>query len=172
MDDIELTHALMSLDLFEDVAYEHIERILAVSSRRPLAAGEILCQPLTIDDTMYVLVEGRLRVESADGVKLADARPVRVIGEMGVLTGQDRSSRVVTTTASMVLAITRDELQVLVDETPDLGQQILVNLCHVLYGRVNSANADLAQLRPQVEQLRNRLAELAPDDPLLRDDPQ
>ena len=51
----------LSLDLFTDVEYEHIEKILAAASRRSLSAGDVVCEPLTIDDTLHVLIDGSLR---------------------------------------------------------------------------------------------------------------
>ena len=57
-------------------------------------------------------------------------------------------------------------LQELVHEDPDLGQRMLVNLCSLLYGRMHSANQEIEGLRVRNEQLRTRLADLAPDDPL------
>jgi CRP-like cAMP-binding protein len=168
MDDLQLTNEVMKLDLFDGADYGQIEKILAAAERRSLDAGAVLCDTETIDDVLYVFVDGRLRLESAEGMKIADVTQVRVIGEMGVLTGQSRHSRVVVEAPSTVLALRRDDLQAIVNENPDLGQQILVNLCNLLYGRLHQANLEIEAQRLSRQKLRERLSEVAPGDPLVQ----
>ncbi len=168
MNDVQLMNAVMKLNLFDRVAHDQIEKILAIAQRRVLAPGAVLCESNTIDDDLFVFVDGQLRLESADGAKLAEMTEVRVIGEMGVFTGQARTSKVVAEVESTVLALSRDDLQDLVHDNPDLGQLMLSNLCNLLYGRVHDANQKTEGLRARNEQLRTRLADLAPDDPLLQ----
>ena len=59
----------------------------------------------TIDAQLVEFLQGKVRMEFAEGVRLAEISKVRVIGEMGVLTGQPRSTRVVTEDASTVLEL-------------------------------------------------------------------
>ena len=97
---------------------------------------------------------------------------IRIIGEMGVLIGLPRNSRVVAEVASTVLELHRDDLQLIVDDEPELGQRLLINLCKLLYTRTHGMNKDLEALQRHKEQIRERLAELAPDDPLAQTAPE
>ncbi len=105
MDDLLVTKDLMNLALFNGIEYQQIEQLREAAQRLDLEPGVTLCIPLTVDEDLYLLLGGRLRLESAEGAKLADLEPVRIIGEMGVLTGPSRSSRVVVEETADVLAI-------------------------------------------------------------------
>jgi len=91
----------------------------------------------------------------------------RVLGEMGVLTGQARSSRVVADMETTILALTREALEGLVEADPDMGQRLLTNLIQLLYSRIFDVNQEIGNLRIERDKLRARLVELVPDDPLL-----
>jgi CRP-like cAMP-binding protein len=172
MDEIDLTNTLMNIHLFEGASYEQVQRILAAAKQRVLTPGTVLCQPDTIDERLYVFLDGELRIETSDGLKLAAVTEIRIIGEMGVLIGQPRNSRVVAEEASTVLDLHGADLQLIADDEPDLGQRLLINLCKLLYARTHGMNKDLGALQRQKEQIRERLAELAPDDPLAQTEPE
>ena len=121
-----------------------------------------------MDENLCVFLEGKLRIESADGVTLSDVTKVRVLGEMGVLTGQARSSRVVAENSTTILELTSDALHSLVEEDPEIAQRMLTNLCTVLYSRMHNVNREMVELRTERDALRQRLNEVAPDDPLLK----
>jgi CRP-like cAMP-binding protein len=164
--EVDLTHTLMNIHLFEGASYDQIQRILTTTTQRTLAPGAVLCESETIDEHLYVFLDGALRIETPDKIKLAEVTHVRVIGEMGVLIGQPRNSRVVAEVESTVLELHGEDLQQVVHDEPDLGQRLLINLCTLLYSRTHGMNADLEALQLKKEQIRERLAELAPDDPL------
>ena len=136
--------------------------------QRVLAPGDVLSEPLTVDEQLSVFLQGKLRIESADGVSLSEVTKVRVLGEMGVFTGHSRSSRIVADDQTTILALSREALEQLVEADPDMGQLMLVNLIKLLYSRTFSVNQELGDLRIERDKLRARLVELAPDAPLLK----
>ena len=91
MDELELAKILMNIEMFEGLDYGQIEKIVNSGQQRVLAPGDVLSEPLTVDDQLSVFLDGKLRIESADGVPLSEVKEVRVLGEMGVLTGQARA---------------------------------------------------------------------------------
>jgi CRP-like cAMP-binding protein len=157
----------MRIELFEGFEYAQVEKIMATGTQRVLAPGEVLSESETVDENLCVFLEGKLRIESADGVPLSAVTKVRVLGEMGVLTGQARSSRVVAEDSTTILELTSDALHSLVEEDPEIAQRMLTNLCTVLYGRMHNVNREMEQLRSERDALHQRLNEIAPDDPLL-----
>ena len=167
MDETALTNALIGIPLFEDMERDQISAILEVGTQREVETGAVLCEPMTVDDRIYVFLNGRLRIVSASGVKLSEVTETRLIGEMGVFTGQTRTSSVVAEEPSTVLELTRSSLEELVEADPELGQLLLTSLCRLLYIRVYGMNDDIEALRDHIEQLKGRLTELAPGDPLL-----
>ena len=168
MDDVELARVLMKIELFEGLEYDQIEKIMTSGEQRVLAPGDVLSEPLTVDEQLSVFLQGKLRIESADGVSLSEVTKVRVLGEMGVFTGHSRSSRIVADDLTTILALSREALEQLVEADPDMGQLMLVNLIKLLYSRTFSVNQELGDLRIERDKLRARLVELAPDDPLLK----
>lgn len=167
MDDVELGQTLMRIELFEGFEYDQVEKIMATGTQRVLAPGAVLSESETVDENLCVFLEGKLRIESADGVALSDVTEVRVLGEMGVLTGQARSSRVVAENSTTILELTSAALHSLVEDDPEIAQLMLRNLCTVLYSRMHNVNREMGQLRSERDALRQRLNEIAPDDPLL-----
>ena len=165
--EVQLAKILLDTELFEDLDYTQISSILECCIQREAKPGEVLCEPRTIDDKLVLLLEGKLILESAEGKKLSEMSPVRIIGEMGVFTGQMRSSKVIVQEPSNILELEASKLQELVDEDPQMGNHLLVKLITLLYSRVYDTNEEMQELRDQADRLRARLQEIAPDDPLL-----
>ena len=171
MDEVELVKTLMGVPLFEDLDVGQVGTILRACKQREVQPGDILCEPLTIDERLLIFLRGKLRLESSEGLKLAEVTQARVLGEMGVFTGQPRLSRVWAEEASTVLELDRAQLAELIEADLELGNQLLHSLVKVLYSRTHHMNEDIVALRGQIDRLRQRLAELAPDDPLLTENP-
>ncbi|MDP6776715.1 MAG: cyclic nucleotide-binding domain-containing protein [Candidatus Latescibacteria bacterium] len=167
MDEVQLVRVLLDIPLFEDLDYTQISGLIEACDRLEPAAGEALCEPRTIDDRLLIFLSGKLRLEAADGQDLGVYTEPRVMGEMGVFTGQTRSSRVVSEEPSQLLALGSEALQDLLEEDPQMGNHMLANLIKLLYTRMYDTNEELGALRDEVARLRARLAELAPDDPIL-----
>ena len=163
----ELVNRLMQLPLFRDMDTHQINRLLGLSAKRELAVGEVLCHPMTIDDRLTIIVDGKLRLESDGGEKLAAIMPLRVVGEMGVLTGQSRQTRLVAEEASVVFELEAAQLQSLLEDDPEIISNMQVSLIKGLYERIGGMNDDIQKLQDQTNRLRARLGEVAPGDPLL-----
>lgn len=168
-DETELIGALMGLPIFADLDYADIEKLLNACERYDVEVDAVLCEPDTIDESLTIFLNGKLRLETREGDKLADVTKMRVIGEMGVFTGQPRSSRVLAEELSDVLILQGASLQELAEENPDLSMHILANLLKVLYERTHETNRHIQGLQEKLDQFTQRLTELAPDDPLLAD---
>ena len=169
MDDVSLVSTLMSVDLFQGLGVERVEAIRDAGRQRALQPGQFLTQPRCIDEHLWVFLEGRLRIETDDGVPLVEVDEPRVLGEMGILLGLARDSRVVAVEETTTLELSTADLEQLVSADHDVGQHLLGNLCRALYGRMHETNEELQALRKHQDRLRARLAELAADDPLLQD---
>ena len=169
-DDVELVQKMMSVPLFEDLDIEQVRRIYDVCDLVEFDSGAVLCESETIDESVYIFISGRLSIQSASGEALREVVSTRAIGEMGVIIGQPRQSQVVALETSTVLEIPGVELQKLIDADPEMGYQLLLSLVKVLYTRTSHANADFAALNQRYDNIRRRLAELSPNDPLLEEE--
>ncbi len=88
-------------------------------------------------------------------------------GEMGVFTGQIRSTRIIVDETSDVLLLSSEGLDEMLEEDPQMGNHMLANLIKLLYARLYDVNQEVEALRGQVSQLKERVQTLSPDDPLL-----
>ncbi|MDP6038767.1 MAG: cyclic nucleotide-binding domain-containing protein [Candidatus Latescibacteria bacterium] len=162
-----LVKTLLDIPLFEGLDYIQIGELIDIGSIETPTAGQILCKSRTIDENLVILLEGTLYLESADGDFLDDLHAVRVIGEMGVFTGQVRSSQVLGTPGAKVMLLPAVELEELLEEDPQLAHHLFSSLIKLLYTRLHDVNNDMAALRNRADLLRGRVEELSPDDPLL-----
>lgn len=166
-DAVQLVKVLLDVPLFEDLDYQQIQAMLELGERKTVQPGAVLSEPRTIDEHLIVLLDGRLRLESASGDFLDYVEPVRVTGEMGVFTGQIRSTRLVVDETSDVLLLSSEGLDEMLEEDPQMGNHMLANLIKLLYSRLYDVNQEVESLRSQVSQLKERVQTLSPDDPLL-----
>lgn len=169
MNEVELINMLPEIPLFGGLDSTQLSKIINACERQEVQPGSILCHSQTIDERLFILLTGKLRLESSGGVKLAEITPLRVLGEMGVFTEQPRSSRVVVEETSTVLELKKVDIEKLAKEEPEMEFSLLINLLRLLYDRTHEMNKEIESLRTQVHLFRQRLDELAPDDPLLVD---
>ena len=167
--DVKLVKTLLDISLFEDLDYTQVQAIIDVGTRETVEPGKVLSEPRTIDEQLLILLDGRLRLESAAGDLLDYQLPVRVLGEMGVFTGQIRSTRCVVEDTADILILPAEALDEMLEEDPQMGNHMLANLIKLLYGRVYDMNQDMEHLNSTVAQLRERVQELQPGDPLLNE---
>jgi CRP-like cAMP-binding protein len=165
--DVKLVKTLLDISLFEDLDYTQVQAIIDVGTRETVEPGKVLSEPRTIDERLLILLDGRLRLESAAGDLLDYQLPVRVLGEMGVFTGQIRSTRCVVEDTADILILPAEALDEMLEEDPQMGNHMLANLIKLLYGRVYDMNQEMEHLNSTVNQLRERVQELQPGDPLL-----
>lgn len=168
-DDVKLVKMLLDIALFEDLDYTQVQEIIEIGERKMMNPGDVISEPRTIDERLVILLDGRLRLESATGDLLDYQLPVRVLGEMGVFTGQIRSTRVVVEDSADILILDAESLDQMLEEDPQMGNHMLANLIKLLYSRLYDVNQEMEHLRSTVDKLRDRVQEISPGDQLLDD---
>ena len=154
MDKVQITAVLQSIHLFADMDYQQISTLYEAGSLLQIEADEVLCEAETIDEHLIIFLAGEMRIESAEGEQLAVIDEVRTIGEMGVFTGQPRSTYAVATQPSTVLVLASDVWSELLESDPDVGLKIQYGLIKILYGRMHDMNEELRVLRAENNTLR------------------
>ena len=168
-DDVKLVKMLLDIALFEDLDYTQVQEIIEIGERKTMNPGDVISEPRTVDERLVILLDGRLRLESATGDLLDYQLPVRVLGEMGVFTGQIRSTRVVVEDSADILILDAESLDQMLEEDPQMGNHMLANLIKLLYSRLYDVNQEMEHLRSTVDKLRDRVQEISPGDQLLDD---
>lgn len=91
-----------------------LPRLAAHGHRRTYDRGHILIRQGDPSPAMYLMVEGRVRVERRvpslpRPLHIADVGPGEVVGEMGILSGVARSATVIALTDIVVVELSHDD---------------------------------------------------------------
>lgn len=96
---------------------------------------------------LCLLIEGRLDVfkEISDGSqkKLAEIRPGKSIGEMSVIDGMPNSATVVVSQSSILILMTRQDLQRIARVSPLLGVKLIWHFANLLSQRLRHTTGRL-----------------------------
>ena len=135
-----LIKVISKIPVFEGFGLEEIQRLLRVCSLKNLSAGQDVYVKGEASDEMLVLLRGKLSVTGESGEELAEIRPGKPIGEMGVFTGEPRSANIITVEDSTVIVFQRQELGALLMTNRDMNLKVLQNLVGILSQRLVQAN--------------------------------
>jgi CRP-like cAMP-binding protein len=96
---------------------------------------------------MCLLIEGQLEVykdiDHSHNKKLAEIRPGKSIGEMSVIDGLPNSATVIVSQPSVLIVITRKDLQLIAQNHPPLGIKLLWYLANLLSQRLRYTSGRL-----------------------------
>jgi CRP-like cAMP-binding protein len=127
MTTIERVVALQRVGLFAAVP----GRTLAAVARRALevdvAAGDALIEEGALDDHLFVLVSGSLRVHRGERT-LVTLGPGASVGELAALVPEPRSASVTAVEASRLLRIDKPVLDELLADGPELASGVIAAL--------------------------------------------
>jgi diguanylate cyclase (GGDEF)-like protein len=113
--------------LFQSVPHAVASSVLASGTTRSLAAGETLLRAGTSNDTLFVVLSGKLNIHlgGPKGPRHTQAGPGDCVGELSVIDGNPVSADVVAEIASDVIGISGDELWALLDVSPEMARNLL-----------------------------------------------
>lgn len=110
--------------LFKSIDSETLHKLLEASFLHHLPSGEVLFEEGDKPDGLYIVIAGRLNVETTrnDGEKsvLAEVHAHETIGEYALLTDSTRFATVYATRESMVARLPRENFDSIVMNQPDL----------------------------------------------------
>jgi small-conductance mechanosensitive channel/CRP-like cAMP-binding protein len=131
----QLDHHDNKIDLFKRI---YLLKVLDDNELATLAinvigecfkSGDIVVKQGDIGKSMYIIVEGILDVYidfkgNGEEVKVAHMVPGDFFGEMSLLTGEPRSASVIAHGDTFVYEITKDDLQLLIENRPEIAAHI------------------------------------------------
>lgn len=93
-----------------------------------IKGGSVLFQQGDIDQTMYIVVSGRLRVirhdELGEPAVLGDMRRGETVGEMALITGEPRTATIVAVRDSVLVALSRSSYEEVISRYPLVSIQV------------------------------------------------
>ena len=134
---------LKSAPVFERVSGEDLAALARVADVETFAAGQTIFREDDMGDALYVVVRGRIGIESG-GERLATLGPGEAFGEMAVLDEVPRSGTAVVEEEAEVLRIGSEEFYEILHEQVEIAEGVI----RMLTRRLREADAVIQKLHP------------------------
>jgi len=153
MDRSRTTKVVEKIPIFSGLSPNRLQKVLDICSERSFRAGQTVCEAGDESLEFYVILSGGMSVRTPAGLELSVIGRMGVVGEMGVLTGQPRSARMVAVKDTTALSVRKDALDRLVETDRDIGLHVYRNFAQLLCDRLRRVNTYLEQFYFVVEDL-------------------
>lgn len=147
---IDRVIALQRTALFADVPGRTLAAVAQRATEIDVEAGRQVIEQGAVEDHMFVVVHGRLRVDTADAtLNTLDAGAT--VGELAALVPEPRSASVTATEASLLLRVEKAVLDELLVDQPELASGVIASLVAMVRARRPSLQGDPTEAgRPEV----------------------
>jgi len=149
------TEILRRIPLFQHMTYKELLAILGIAKGRQFEKGQPIIKEGEAGDELFVLFRGRVDVLK-NGLAIAQLKPGGHFGEMGLVDQAPRSATVVTAEDTSAISIDRDSLLKLMRRDSLLAVKLLWSFVQVLSERLRNTNEALADLRHELDQVREK----------------
>ena len=143
---------LADIPLFSHLEKRDLERVATLTQRRGFQKGEVIIEEDSLDNRLFVVLEGQVGVIKDLGTKkekhLYTFEPYAHIGEMALIDESRRSASVVAETDVCVLSVDNWDLKREIHRNPDLALELLKNLSWRLRAMNKIVRSTLGTLAP------------------------
>jgi CRP/FNR family transcriptional regulator, cyclic AMP receptor protein len=158
-----------AIPLFAGFDDNEIEAFIAATNRKTLPPDHVFFAMGKVNSSLFIIRRGSVRVErlgTSDAIPLATLEAGQTFGEMSFM---DASRTTATVTASELVEIyeiSREAVEKLLTERPNIGVKLWKNIAHMLKRRLTKANevidqyTDINQLLLQDQSLREYYSRL------------
>lgn len=122
---------------------EEVELVASIAEQVSFSDNEMILREFSEAHNLYILLEGKARVETGMGDLIARLGPGAILGELALFDRGERSACVASDGDSTVARISADAFNVLLDRHPGLGLKVLRHVGNVLCQRLRSSNVQL-----------------------------
>ena len=128
---IERVAVLQRVSLFGDVPGHALVAVARLLEEVPFDAGARIIERGTVEDWLYVVATGRVRVHIGQRT-VAETGPGGVVGEFAVLAPAPRSASVTAIEPSLLLRLRRGSFEELIDDRPEIARGVISTLARLL----------------------------------------
>ncbi len=118
---------LHRVDLFAGIPGRLLVAVAAMSEEVRVDAGSTIIEEGAVEDHLFVVVEGRVRVHR-DDTTLVELGPGSIVGELAVLVPEPRSATVTALDATLLLTVRKPVLDELLLDWPELANGVIASL--------------------------------------------
>lgn len=137
--------------IFEQLTDGQLKRIEQRLISLEFEPGDLVFREGAPGRYICFIISGELEVlkdpGEGDNVPIATLSAGHSVGEMSIIDGLTCSATVICRTPARVLALTREDFDLLVDEEPRLGTEIFRGISRLLSMSLRKTSADLAAAR-------------------------
>ena len=155
----DLIRFLSEVELFENLTRNERKNLSQHLYERTYKEDEIVFKKGYPNVVMYVVKEGELQtfLDSTDGESLKTIKPADFFGEVGLFLEEERTATIVASKDSILLGISKRDMNRFIDESPRAGSKILRKLATVLCTHLINTNKALAGKRDAFNTLKKQL---------------
>ena len=118
---------LHRVDLFAGIPGRVLVAVAAASDERHVDAGATIIEEGAVEDHLFVVVDGRVRVHRG-GTTLVELGPGAIVGELAVLVPEPRSATVTALEPTHLLTVRKPVLDELLLDWPELANGVIASL--------------------------------------------
>lgn len=118
---------LHRVDLFAGIPGRVLVAVAAASDEMRVDAGATIIEEGAIEDHLFVVVEGRVRVHRG-AATLVELGPGAIVGELAVLVPEPRSATVTALEPTHLLTVRKPVLDELLLDWPELANGVIASL--------------------------------------------
>jgi CRP-like cAMP-binding protein len=138
---VERVGALHRVDLFAGVPGRTLAAVAATAEEVAVEAGSTFIEHGAVEDCLYVVVNGRVRVHRGDHT-LVELGPGSAVGELAVLVPGPRAASVTALVPTLLLRVQKVVLDELLADLPELASGVI----GALAGRLRASAEHAASL--------------------------
>ena len=138
---VERVAALHRVDLFAAVPGRVLAAVGATAEEVTVEAGSTFIELGAVEDCLYVVISGRVRVHRGDRT-LVELGPGSSVGELAVLAPEPRSASVTALEPTLLLRVNKVVLDELLADRPELASGVIAALASRLRASAEHAAAD------------------------------
>jgi CRP-like cAMP-binding protein len=151
---------LRKIPAFAGLELQEIREIFSACRLQQYGSEQSIYKVGSPSTDMFILLDGTLSIRTAHGVEVSQVKPVGLVGEMGVLTGEPRSADVVAMDNVMGLMLTREDLDGVCSRNSRICRKVLTNIIGILSRKIYDANERMETLKKSVPEVSKEVEEL------------
>ena len=141
---------ILQSSLGSELSHEEAEALGAIMSMRELADGEVLIEEGASDDSLHVLLDGKLEVVKHTGAdesaSLAVLREGDLAGELSFIDGNTHTVSLRALCDSQVISLTRSDFENIVEHSPRLTYKVMRAVARSAHRIVHRMNHQFIEL--------------------------
>lgn len=140
---MDLATGIKNSYMADGLSDEQINAIASISELLYASDMQTIVNETEEANDIFIILEGKVRVTTIHGDPIARLQKGALVGEIALFGETERSATVISDGDSALIRISANKLNILMNEQPGIGLQILRNIGRTLCQRLRSSNVQL-----------------------------